>query len=121
MVEHLEDLHPLLFASRKVFNPCPGINLKTIPRRQCRELVLHRLYLERKCGCIQANHHILGNRKRGNEHQFLVDHGDTVGQSIARRRQVHDFTIDSDFTPGLCVIARQNIGDHGFAGTIFTE
>jgi hypothetical protein len=39
MVEHLEDLHPLLFASRKVFNPRPGINLKSIPGRQRRELV----------------------------------------------------------------------------------
>ena len=58
-----------------------------------------------ECGCIQTNHHILGDRKRGNKHQFLVNHGDTMGQPIAWRCQVYDFTIDSDFTPGLCVIA----------------
>ena len=106
MEQHFQDLCALLFPRGEILNPSSGIYFKLVTRCQFSNPFFYFTKRKREAGCLQSNHHILGDGKCGYEHEFLMNHGDAVPETISRRPKIDRLTFHTDLTRCLTVVTR---------------
>ena len=119
-VEHLHDLHRLLFGDGHLVDLLEGVDLKAVLVRQLADA---RGYLGnvQLCGAGQAQHDVLRRREHVHQLEMLVDHADAQRKGVLRGADGHLFPVDEDLPLVRVVDAGDHVHQRGLAAAVFSK
>ena len=120
-IEQTQDLHPLLLPDGELPDPCSRIDAETISLAQRRELPFDPRRLQIDASPLFAEHDILRDRERVDEHEVLVDHADAARDGVAGRTQPDRHAVDLDLTTIWPVEASQDAHQRRLAGAVLSD
>ena len=98
-VERLEDLHPLGFADGELRHEPTGIHMQPAALTEGRDLRLSACPIQAESSPrFLTEHHILGDRERGDQHEVLVHQPDAGGNRLGGRPAGDSPSVDLHLT-----------------------
>ncbi len=76
---------------------------------------------ERSPGRLHPEHHVVGDREDGDEHEVLVHHADTGGDRVAGTAEGNRLVVDEDLALVRLVEAVQDVHQRRLAGAVLPE
>ncbi len=122
-VEGLDDLHPLLYAHRKIVDVGIGVNVQAVLVGQLTDSVGCPVPVEEQTiapGFV-AQHDVLGHGQRGDEHEMLVHHADALGNGVVGAVDVGLAAVEEDlaFVRGIETV--QSVHQGGLSCPVFPQ
>ena len=121
-VERLQDLDALALADAEVAHPRVQVHLEVVLAPEALELGARsrQARLEQE-SALDAEHHVLDDRERLDEHEVLVHHADPGGEGVLGAPDGRRLAADEDLAPVREVVAVEDAHQGGLPGAVLAD
>ena len=117
----LHDFHALLAAERQRADTSVGLEVEAVGAAGRADAAGDGGRPQPATGGVPPEHHVLGDRHRGDEHEVLMDHPDAGGERLARRVTAEWPVLEDNRARVGTHHPEEHVHERRLAGSVFAE